>query len=507
MLLWLEMLAAAVKRIVHYLARKAGAAASALTLVIMSVFLSGCAAVTNKNWGDVFISIGKLVGILPDVEVISPFDFAMAWLKERFGEAVGPAFEQLLLKLVTVPQLQEGFFGQIGYVLSFVGFILTLAFVGVYISRLRKYARKAGSYRKVKEGYTALIPPQVYLQKRFLPVLLVVLLAPAVVQFMVNITHKIVIDFAKAVYLTRGETVGSTIFTAITNILEGGSVWDYVGLFFLVFPLGLVFLGFLQFRYLSIFVYYARMMFQVPVFLNGTNYRHIAEPIHLIVKRVVVLGISWLVIILGPAAIVEIHLLGFTGTSVLLLVILGGIALPWILLSWWDFGEEWLEKKALGWFDDFDVYPVKSDVRLTAEEEPLYFLRHLLGVAGTQAVEHVKTADPAGYAAAQAITTQLPSRRKTASRGSTGPVSAGPSQQILHPHENIDELKDAAYQSGLHLHKDEIPDHLYAIEASLVAAGSASQDLGADAKAAYAQMTKQQRKFWERRGWRLKLRT
>ncbi|MEK7111818.1 MAG: hypothetical protein AAB875_00675, partial [Patescibacteria group bacterium] len=306
----LDALAGCFKMGCSTLIRVARAAASALTAALITLFLSGCSVIgdlSNKDIADILISFGQLLGLLPDsVEAKTPMEFIIAKWGEKFGEA----FAERLFQMTRVPAFNEGPLGDFNRGLTLFAFGLATIFVVLYMRKMRAFRKKYGSLA-VKEGLTSLIPPQVYWQKRFAPVLVVILGGLTILFYSLEFLHKVVVDFANAAFESQGQTLGGLAFTTVERLLDGADIWTLAFLVLFILPVFILVQGFFLWRIATIELYFVRMMLQVPVYLSGTNYKHLSQPLHQLFKRSVILVTTWLTMFLGLIIIDVIGVHGF----------------------------------------------------------------------------------------------------------------------------------------------------------------------------------------------------
>jgi len=321
----LGCLAATLKEVLGY--RKAGLAASILAL---SLILSGCSSFMDPDGGSRFWqAVADIWQMLPESTPTTPLEiFEMV-----FGVEFAETFERWVMAIVQQPAIEDSIFGTILYWLSFIIFILMGAYLMRYLWQVSSEIERVGR-DNVLEGNSNIIPPTVYLPLRYLPVAVVVVTGPALVQLCINFTWRIITDFADALYADAGQSIGTVMFELLAGMLEGAKVWLF--LIMLVFVLGIGFwvLVVYAWRYISIFVYTVKMLLRAPKYLGGDAMSYsLTEPIMDVLKRVAILGITWFVVLVGPFLISEMNVKGVPAVIGLVIVEVLAIAAPWIILG------------------------------------------------------------------------------------------------------------------------------------------------------------------------------
>lgn len=508
--------------------QKCKAVAGVLATAFLSLSLSGCRAVTslsNKDLGDVLISIGRLFGILPEnTEVITIKDFFI----EKWGQSFAEIVEQWVIKAVSVPPLSTGILGVINKAFALLGFGLAIIFIIVYFKNYRKWEKLRGK-QAVEDGLTPVIPRNEFFPKRLLPVLLVIVLGLGFLQLSLMVANTIVVELSQAFFLDRGETIGQTSLGIMSEILDGADIWVFAALSWLIIPAALVFLMFYAANYLVIEAYYWRMMIQAPASLSGTNYKHLSEPIFTLFKRVVVLSTRQLALFMGVLVVAILSDIGIPVAIGVFLMFIAAIALPFILYGWWKPTRNWFDEGPMGWFDDLDHYPVDPSVLPEEWEDPGFLKRIWLrqprfvrgfwetqaGIASSLVNMHPQLAPLKETAniireGREVISGERDLEETVAARVSgqqpPPPKPHDPVQNI--EADEMELLEEKARAAGLDLSKDRFDDSELAIAAELHAMGLTTSDdeLRTESRRYFKSMNKQEKNYWKQRGWRLRRR-
>jgi len=269
----------------------------AVGLLTAGFFLTGCSSFLDPSGGSRFFQvISDILKLLPESIPTTPLEV----FEKVFGEEFAETFEQWIAFVVQKPDIKDNIFGVILYWFTGLVLFMTAAYVARYIINVFKIAGKEGA-DNVFDGNTEIIPPHTYLVNRVLPVLLLVGSGPALVQFLLDFTWKIVTDFADALYTDVGQSIGSVMFELVVGMLEGANGWLFLVMLVVVLGVGFVVMVVYAWRYLSVFVYTIRMMLRFPKYLEGAAISHsVIEPIGSISHSIAVLGITWFVILVGP---------------------------------------------------------------------------------------------------------------------------------------------------------------------------------------------------------------
>lgn len=313
-------------------ARKAGAAAS---LLILALSTSGCSIILERSKGIRFFEVLlRLWELLPEEVPTTPYEVFV----EAAGEDYGQRYADYLQSLIQI-NLDVGLWSGI----YDIAFILMGAFMGYfvvrYFQRVHYWIQQRG-WQAVRSGGTPIVPPLPYIVKRLIPFVVGVVPMVLLVPLVLELVGETLSSMAFALYEGEGTTMESAIQEIFVRMLEGVQVWVFLLTFALNFVGGMIFLGFLAWRYITIPLYTALIYFHAPQYLNGEEPGKLAKPLERALHRVLVLLVTWFFIILGPLLVLELGTRGFPfAVAITLSMVLATVA-PWILFGFRIFGRE-----------------------------------------------------------------------------------------------------------------------------------------------------------------------
>jgi len=327
MFTWLGQLAAVARSAFV----KVKACLLAVSFLTVSLLLTGCSGLLDPSGGSRLLqALADILKLLPESVPTTPLEiFEMV-----FGEAFAETFEQWMMFIVYKPDIEGSIFGIALHWLTFIIFLLIAVYLGWYLVCMAREMGKIGVDNVLEGRSDEVISPIVYIPYRYLPVLVIVISGPLLVQGCINFTWKIVTDFADAMYFGAGSSIGTVMFDLVVGMLEGAKVWVFLGMLVVVAGGGIVAIAVLTWRYLIILLNTVRMVVKVPRYLGGQAMSHdLTEPIMTSIKGVAILGITWLVILLGPLGITEMNINGTPAVIALFIYEVLVIAAPFIIIG------------------------------------------------------------------------------------------------------------------------------------------------------------------------------
>ena len=477
-------------------------AVTAASFLILALLSSGCGVLLERTSGiRLFTILTTLWELLPEKIPSTPYEFFVEAVGADFGERFG-AF---ILRLAIFPPIFDSpIWSTVIKIASLVAYAVAGFYFLRYLSKVGEYVDERGM-RAVNAGATKLVPPMQYLLKRLGIYIILVVPMVRLVPFFMGLVSDTISGMALALY--SEQSMASVIQDLFVMMLDGVQVWMFLLTFAVNFIGGLVFLGFLTYRVISIPIYTALIYIHTPQFLGGEGPGELSKPLERTIHRILVLAVTSFFVIIGPLLVLELGQTGFPVSIGVAVSIVLATIMPWVVFRWIPFTRD-LPRRISAPIDNITTTPgvglseeemaresfwrrtwnrLPAPMRKSAEigVEILKREPHAGPIIATGEVvyEHIQKSQDDPRAGGRAIAKRLfQDERFDVSAGKVvGPGAVSPTSRKFPA---FDALMKAATEQGLSEKKDDYSPELYATVSALAALRygvSTIEELEADA--------------------------
>lgn len=284
------------------------------------------------NYGEYLRLIGgKLPGIPQTGKQILEF---------FLGKAIEPVVNQAFDKLLQPPRFGGSAFWTLVLIAAAIGFLVFHVRVGLYLLDIGYNTSPVGRFtlENVMKGYSPWTRPDIYLFERYIPTFILTGIGPLVSWIALSVIYRLITDFSVVLY-GPGTTLGGVTVEFMAEVfLTHGIIEAFLtfGFFALTFS---AFVIMFALEYILFFVAIILMVLLANKFADGkSSWRVVEKPAGFVWFMIVLLGINWVLLVVGIPVMSTPPLTAFPpqarlaalGVMAIVLPIIALIFYPWV---------------------------------------------------------------------------------------------------------------------------------------------------------------------------------